>query len=303
MGSTRVDPLMKELVSGSLGKSTGAAGETAGIAAIQTATLEALASVLEKGGKKAKLPDTIPLALDASKEMLSHEDEGVREGAAKVMGAACELLGVDITTETVETEILSRGKKDDSSEVRHGKVCACHRIMASNVGPELNENIRDGMTKLVVSFLKDDNNAVKEAACVAIGSSVGSSANPTASMREVEPLIYQILKDTRERMEVHRAMARGLCLAIRLSKGRSVESSGVELLGKTLLDTSLQLAKSGVQRVQYAFNDVLWLALDVASGSEGLEEYIDIANFENGKAIKALYTKVLTRIKDIDDED
>ncbi len=44
--STRVDPLIKELVASSLGKSSNVSVETAGLVAIQTATLEALAVVL-----------------------------------------------------------------------------------------------------------------------------------------------------------------------------------------------------------------------------------------------------------------
>ena len=75
--STRVDPLGKELVAGSLGKG-GGTSETAAVAAVQTATLEALSTVLQKGGKKAKLPDSVPSALEAGKELLCHENEGVR---------------------------------------------------------------------------------------------------------------------------------------------------------------------------------------------------------------------------------
>jgi hypothetical protein len=38
----------------------------------------------------------VPSALEAaSKKLLSHADEAVREAAAKVMGAACDLLGLD----------------------------------------------------------------------------------------------------------------------------------------------------------------------------------------------------------------
>jgi len=86
--STRVDPLIKELVAGSLGKNAVAAGDSGGpLFAVQTASLEALAAVLKKGGNKVKLPDSIQSAFDASKELLGNEDDSVREGAAKVMGA------------------------------------------------------------------------------------------------------------------------------------------------------------------------------------------------------------------------
>ena len=132
--STRVDPLLKELVSGSLGK-----GGEGGIAAIQTATLDALAVVLRKGGKMAKLPDSIPSALDASKELLQHQDEGVREGAAKVLGIACELLGKEITMDVIQSEILTVAK-GETGEIRHGKACACHHVLAE-VGSIIDDSI------------------------------------------------------------------------------------------------------------------------------------------------------------------
>lgn len=51
--STRVDPLMKELVSSALGNGAVSGLESAGVVAVQTATLEALATVLKHGGKKS----------------------------------------------------------------------------------------------------------------------------------------------------------------------------------------------------------------------------------------------------------
>lgn len=103
--STRVDPLLKELVAGSLGK-TASTSDTVGIVAVQTATLEGLAVVLRKGGKKAKLPDSIPSVLAASKELIEHADEYVREASAKVVAAACDLLGVDTAVEVIQESII-----------------------------------------------------------------------------------------------------------------------------------------------------------------------------------------------------
>jgi len=294
--STRVDPLIKELVAASLGKSGGSSAETAGVAAVQAATLEALATVLKNGGKKAKLPDSIPSALDASKELMCHEDEGVREAAGKVMGAACEILGSDTANDVIENEILTGS--DDSSDVRHGKACACRRIMASSVAADIDERAIARVTELITKYMKDDKSAVKEAACVAIGAVVGSNSDSSSKLREVEPLLLNILRDNQERMEVHRSVGRGLCLALILS-----DADGVSLMGKALIDACLQMAMSGAQRVQFSFNDVLWLAFDVANGEAGLESYQDIANFDNSKAAKSLYTKVLTRIKSVSYDD
>ena len=284
--STRVDPLLKELVSGSLGKS----GDEGGIAAVQTATLEALSTVLREGGSKAKLPDSIPSALDASKELLKHEDDGIREAAAKVMGAACLLLGPETAAETITTVVLS--KDDDSAEIRHGKACAARRIMSS-AGSLLPEDLAMKVTDLVVAYTKDDKMLVKEAAYTALGAAVGSAPRPEERLRKVESIYLAIMNNTQERMEVHKAVASGLCVALTLAK---VENK-VAFFGKNMMDACLQLAMSGSQRVQYAFNDVLWIALCVGESDAGLESYLAIANFDNSKAMKALQSKVLSRIK------
>ncbi|KAI2506869.1 HEAT repeat [Fragilaria crotonensis] len=287
--STRVDPLLKELVSGSLGK----AGDEGGIAAVQTATLEALSTVLKEGGSKAKLPDSIPSALGASIELLKHEDEGVREAAAKVMGVACSLLGPETTVETITDVVLSTD--DDSAEIRHGKACASRRIMSS-AGPLIPEDLAVKVTDLLIAYTKDDKMLVKEAACSALGAALGSATQPEARLRKIEPVLLAIMNSTQERMEVHKAVASGLCVALTIAK----TDNKVTLFGKNMMDACLQLAMSGSQRVQYAFNDVLWIALSVGEGDAGLESYLAIANFDNSKAMKALQSKVLSRIKSVE---
>jgi hypothetical protein len=77
----------------------------------------------------------------------------------------------------------------------------------------------------------------------------------------------------------------------------------VSLFGKPLIDSVLQLSMSGSQRVQFAYNDVLWLVLDVPSGDAGLEAYLSIATFDNAKAVKSIYSKVLGRIKEVSVDD
>jgi hypothetical protein len=104
--TTRVDPLIKELVTGALGKTQQVEGIAA--ASIQHATLEALAVVLSKGGAKAKLPASVASALDAAKDLVQNSDSGVREAAALVMGEACSLVPVDVALDVVQTVILSK---------------------------------------------------------------------------------------------------------------------------------------------------------------------------------------------------
>ena len=296
--STRVDPLLKELVAGALGKSTAESGP---IAAVQTATLDALATVVKKGGKKAKLPASVDSALDASKQLLDHPDEGVRASAAKVLGACCTLKGAEVTAEIINDEIF--GRDDNDSDSRHAKASVCHRVMAS--GADIDESTSSRLTELVLKYMQDDKNAVKEAACVAIGAAVACSNNPSARLRTVEPTILDILKNKQERMEVHKALGKGLCLALYLHKG----SDTVSLFGKSLIDQCVQTAMGGMQRIQFVFNDVLWLVFRVGDGqdengmSEGLNEYLSICTLDKANQARALQSKILLRKKELDLED
>lgn len=289
--STRVDPIIKELVAGALGKSVAAEGLAA--AAVQTATLEALAVVLDKGGAKAKLPASVPSALEASKELLTSSDDGIRESSAKVMGMACSLLGEEVANELLADIISAPG---EDSDARHGNACAIRRVLASPVGAQVKpELIADLWKSVSTAYLKDDKTAVRVAAFAALGAAVGRSANPKTSLRTSEPDLLKVMRDRQEPIEIHQALARGLCTALLL-----IEAPGrVDFMGLTLMDACLELALKSSQRVQFAFNDVLWLALDVAGGQDGLDRYCELAVFDNQRAMKSLHSKVLSRTKQV----
>jgi hypothetical protein len=289
--STRVDPLIKELVSGSLGKT--ASSEEVGASAVQTATLEALAAVLYHGGVKAKLPDSVPSALDASKELLSTVDDGIREAAAKVMGMACSLLGAEVTEQVLRDEILATNDQD-SSTIRHGKACAIRRILASDIGSEIS-SVLPNLKKLVLTYLKDDKSAVREAGFVALGATLGRSPDPAAAFKANEALLLSTLQDTKDSIDMQRAVARGFSTALIMVDA----DKRVDTMGLTIIDACLQATLKGSQRVQYAFNDVLWLVLDVEGGQAGLDRYVGKAMFDNSQAMKSLHSKVLLRIKDL----
>lgn len=287
--STRVDPLLKELVAGSLGK-TASTSDSVGVVAVQTATLEAMAVVLREGAPKAKLPDSIPSALAASKELLEHTDETVREAAAKALAAACDALGVDATVDVIQDSVING---EGSGEIRHGKACAIRRILSANVGAEISGGVISDLLKLTVDLMKDDKNAVKDAGCTAIGAVIGRAKNPTETLRSLEGDLLSIMGNSKERLETHQALAKGLCLALQLAGA----DDNVDFLGTTLLNACLKLAMSGAQRVQFAYNDVLWLALNVDDGQAGLDRYNSQAMFEDSKQMKSVYSKVLLKIK------
>ena len=70
-----------------------------------------------------------------------------------------------------------------------------------------------------------------------------------------------------------------------------------------MITTALKMAMSGSQRVQFSYNDFLWVALDVKNGEAGLDEYLEHAYLEEAKKMKAIYSKVLVKIKDVNDDD
>jgi HEAT repeat protein len=290
--STRLDPLLKELVAGALGK--GAANTDAvGSVAIQTATLEALAVVLREGGKKAKLPDSITAALNAGKELLSHSDEDVREAAAKVVGCACGILGLETATDFVRSEIL--GGSNDDWEQRHGTACAIRRICSASIAKELDSSLTSDVMSLAQEYMNDDKATVKEAAYIAIGAVIARMKDPTSTLRSIERELLQAMGNSKERMETHQAIASGLCLSLELVEVKN----RVDFMGLALLNACLKLAMSGAQRVQFAFNDTLYRALDVGNGQDGLDHFSSIAMFEDTKQMKSVYSKVLVKMKDV----
>lgn len=291
--STRVDPLIKELVSGSVGKTVTVEGPAK--AAVQTATLEALAKVLEKGGAKAKLPASVPSALDASKQLVLQSNEPtIRQAAAKVMGSATTLLGVDVTRDLLQEVVLSDQTQE---EIRlHGQACAVRRVMAAPIGKEVAMMVPDLQSIVENRFLADANQNVREAGLAAWGALMGRATDALSRVKASESSVMPLLKDAQQSLEVHRAAAIGIATALSLWE----PSVRVETLGVRLMDACLALALQGVQRVQFAFNDVLWLALDVGSGTtDGLDQYCNITVFDNQRAIKSLHSKVLAKAKSI----
>ncbi|KAL9182373.1 hypothetical protein ACHAXT_013025 [Thalassiosira profunda] len=297
--STRVDPLIKELVATSLGKGSSATVETAGLVAIQTATLEALAVVLKHGGSKAKIAESIPSSLDAGKELVAHEDDGIRESAAKVISFACELLGADESNDVIQEYVLDRATNISSVslETKHGIACICRRVCSRTVGREIDRSLYESVISVVQTLMKDEKTLVKEAACAAIGAVLGSSTDVNSTLSSVEKSILKCMTD-KEELSVQQAVANGLCVTARLQPGLFRTQEGLPLI-----NGALKLALSGAQRVQFSYNDFLWIALDVKNGEGGLEEYLAIAHFDSAKKMQQVHSKVLSRIKKINDDE
>lgn len=297
--STRVDPLIKELVATSLGKGSNATVETAGMVAIQTASLEALAIVLKHGGKKVKVAESIPSSLDCGKELVSHEDDGIRESAAKVIGYACERLGTEEANAVTQECVLDRSSSLSSAslETKHGIACISRRILSRTIGSEIDRSIYNKVSSLIQTLMKDDKTMVKEAACAAMGAVIGSSTDVNSTLVSVEKSILNCM-DTKEELGVQQGVADGLCIAARLQPGLFRTQEGL-----SLMNGALKMAMSGAQRVQFSYNDFLWIALNVKDGEDGLQEYLDIAHFDSAKKMQQVYSKVLVRNKGVNADD
>jgi len=296
--SMRVDPLIKELVATSLGNGGAVSNlESAGMVVVQTATLEALAIVLKYGGKKAKLPDSIPSALSAGKEVLFHEDESVRSGAAKVIAAACDLMDIDSAANVVASEYIDIDVMDLSIEVKHGLACFCRFFLSSSVASKVGTKIIDGIKDLSVKLMKGESGIVKEMACTAAAIVLGVADDSDSCMKSMSSPLLKCM-DRKETMEVLKAVAKGLCVAVQLKPELFTSKTS-----HMYLEAALANAMSGNQRVQHAYNDFLWLALHVNEGDEGLLQYTNEAMFENSRKMKSLHSKVLVRIKNVEIED
>jgi len=266
--------------------------------AIQTATLEALAVVLKHGGAKVKLAESIPSSLNAGKELVvTHEDDGVRESASKVIGYACDLLGADEANAVIRELVLDASDSSKSLEAKHGIACICRRIFSRSIGKETDRKQYKRVISILETLMKDEKTMVKEAACTAFGALFGSSTEVMTTLPLVEKTIVNYM-DTKEELSVQQAVAYGMCITARLQPGLLRKPEGL-----VLINCALKMAMSGAQRVQFTYNDLLWIALDVQEGESGLEEYLSIAHFDQAKKMQAIYSKVLVKIKTVNDDE
>merc|ERR1711935_1286222 len=200
--------------------------------------------------------------------------------------------GPEKTEETFRDEILQID--DDSGDIRQGKACAIRRIFSADGAKDLDGTITIEMLEVAVGYMKDEKLSVKEAGIVAVGAVVGRSKDPEASLRSVEKYLLSLMVgDLKQRLETHQSIARCLCLCLELSQ----VDSRISLFGLPLLKACIKLAMSGNQRIQFAYNDVLWLALSVSEGQTGLDEFASKAMFEDARQMKSLYSKVLLKIE------
>ena len=162
--------------------------------------LDALASVLKHGGKKARMPDTLSSALMTSRDLILHEDGGVRECAAKVLGAACKVMGVEKSLSVIADVIAVRSL--GSEEAKHGGACAIFRICES-VGCLLGDVETSTISSSLKILIKDDDEKIKTEAATATWCFI--ACTPSHLKTFEAPLLR--LMDTKESHDVHRGIA------------------------------------------------------------------------------------------------
>jgi len=315
-----LDSLVDDLLRGSRGEGiSGLDDRRTSRDGVQSAMLTCLAEVILAGRDKITDPrgDLVEEIMDTAKGLITTEIEAVREGAAKVFGAIADWKGADTVIsvfyelsiqQVTSTAIVPLGADapppaptipdtPDIIAIKHGKACLCHHILTSQAGSSLTQDHHSAMTQVIKSLMTDANDVVvRKAACRAIGGVLGRAPDTSPILKEMKSTILKRMKPT-EDMDVHLELSKGLRTAV---KFKTRVFSGKP--GLPIMDAGLMLAMSGSPDVQQAFIQFLWYTLKVGDSHDGLHEYMNISQGENGRIMMTLVTKILEKVEDIEDD-
>lgn len=296
--STRIDPLVTELV-------TGAVSSPAGID-VQTAMLKALGQVLGAAGDRVS-PPVVGKAVDQLAGLLGHQEEALRKAAAEAVGRVIALLPEDAVEGALRKELFARegGSKWPSAQGR-----------ALALGATLKSGIRDPK---LVPFLEDVVKALKEdvdtagaaalsdqgpvrdaalhalARLVVYGHNHATPEQVAGFVASVVPGMTAALSDMSS--EVRKAAA-GLIKTIAKSQPAALRPYLV-----TIIPPLLEGVKDMDIRVKYVSERALLYALEIHSRSETLGEFVAQAPTEPAKFVRDYAKRILVRLKaDSDDE-
>lgn len=296
--STRIDPLVTELV-------TGAVSSPAGID-VQTAMLKALGQVLGAAGDRVS-PPVVGKAVDQLAGLLGHQEEALRKAAAGAVGRVIALLPEDAVEGALRKELFARegGSKWPSAQGR-----------ALALGATLKSGIRDA--KLVpfleemVKVLKVDVDTARTAASsdqgpvrdaslhalarlVVYGHNHATPEQVAGFVASVVPEMTAALSDLSS--EVRKAAA-GLIKTIAKAQPAALRPYLV-----TIIPPLLEGVKDMDIRVKYVSERALLYALEIHSRSETLGEFVAQAPTESAKFVRDYAKRILVRLKaDSDDE-
>lgn len=279
---------------------------------LQASALEAVAALLGHVSREnVHLPDTPDNALTIAIPLLKHPTESIRMGAARITGVSAMLLGSEETdkilleavfgnnkTDVAETMETSSGSvqsfaceevTEESPDSLHGRIMACHAILSLQP-----RTLTSSQSRSIKTWMKHDAAIVRKAACLVAGSLL-SSSNDLTKFRS--PLLKCMRAN--EELQVHLAVARGLSYAAKKHPTLFVGKAGMPLLDGALM---LSLTTT-VPSVKEAFNVFLWWALDVKCNDDDkreqdvLQEYMKLAEGENGRVMMSLVTTTLAQMQ------
>ena len=275
---------------------------------MQASTLYGVAETLTHVDvSSVQLRDAPQQALDMALPLLCNKHEDVRVAAAKVLGSALAIMGVDATELALRDVIFpdSEAEQDDRSvstmisvstmglscsnmasleddDFMHGRAMACFYILDSEAPRILTEHQRT----MLKQWLKHESAVVRKGACWAVGSALCS----TNDLKEFKSGILKCMRPT-EHPAVHLALSQSLVQAAKKHDKLFLCKSGLPLLDGALM---LSMSRGTAQPVQQSFDSFLWHALQ--EQESGLQEYMDMAEGENGRIMMSLVTKKLSRM-------
>jgi len=324
---------IQKLKNGAAGDATNMGTESARIG-VQTAMLKALYGFLEQGKKSIKIlgihipqeseededepmnGEVVKISQEDLRDILHlcnglvmYPDDQLREYAGKVIGAVCDLTGVEAAMDLLSMIVITR-TQSFSDEKKQSKIYTCYGILTADVGTEIvkggldvyqegeQDEVFGQLQKLFKYFLVDEDFTIRKSACLVVGAVLGRSVNAVASLKYLKGNIIKCMKPT-EHSDVHVSLARGLTVAVKMNP--DIFRGKIAL---PILDAALMLSMSGSRRVQMAFSRFLSVAFSVKGYnlSDTLQEYISISEGENGKLMMNLVTKVLKSLLEFNED-
>lgn len=297
--STRLDPLVTELV-------TGAVSSPSGLD-VQIAMLKALGQVLGAAGEKVSVA-VVTRAIDQLAGLLHHEQGPLRKASAGAVGRVVALLPADETLDRViRKDLLTRegGGKWKSAEGRSLALGATLKF-------SLPDNKLVAYLDDVVETLKNDvgtegaaapseQGPVRDAALRALARLViyaDSHQTPEAVNTSVTSIVPEISASLLDMSSEVRKAAAGL-----IRTTAKVQPAALRPHLVKVIPPLLEGVRDMDIRVKYVSERALLYALEIHSRPETLGEFIALAPMDSAKFVRDYAKRILIRLKaDSEDE-
>jgi len=302
--STRVDPLITELVGLSM----------PGEVAVRTAAFEALAVVVMMGGKKVKKPEIIEACVESSASVLGDSDQGLRDSAAKALGACYSVKSeadcIEFIQDKIESRIFDNAGKDEQNETYEtaaGYVSALRRVVdaAAGMGGLERDLMVNLKAKVVDVSAKWSRSHVRESCGGLVGSLINAGGQEL--LEDLAGVVVGLMEGEKagNNSEINKAVCAG-CTFAAIKRGEGVEGECIFISknGAPIVKQAIKLALTGNSRVQQYANVFLKHAFGVdekdsekKKGKEMLDRYGKLVSVDDSKKARELFAKVFSKIK------